>query len=153
DKVIEEKPVRLPRPAGEIYRSILLGLANTKKILRETGHPNTYTLTKCLAEHLLTENRGEVPLTIVRPSIVSACWKYPSPGWIDSRAAFAGFVALIGSGYLRAVVAQYPTLLDVVPCDVVADRIIRATFAQAPGRTDPPRLVHAVAGVRHSCNV
>ncbi|MBI2339789.1 MAG: SDR family oxidoreductase, partial [Deltaproteobacteria bacterium] len=130
---LTEQPVRLPRPAGEIYASIVNGTADEAQLLNETGHPNTYTYTKCLAEHLLMERCEKVPLTIVRPSVVSACWKYPFPGWIDSRAAFAGFVALIGSGHLRAVVAQYSTYLDVVPCDEVASLIIRATFSEANG--------------------
>ncbi|HKX12514.1 MAG TPA: SDR family oxidoreductase, partial [bacterium] len=74
---IEEKPVPLPRPAREIYQQILSGRFDTKALLKETGHPNTYTLTKCLAEHLLLENRGNIPFALVRPSIVSACWSQP----------------------------------------------------------------------------
>ncbi|MBI4411941.1 MAG: SDR family oxidoreductase [Deltaproteobacteria bacterium] len=141
---IGEMLVKLPRPAEEIYASILNGTADEKTLLAETGHPNTYTYTKCLAEHLLVERKGDVPLTIVRPSIVSACWRHPFPGWIDSRAAFAGFVALIGSGRLRAVVAQYSTYLDVVPCDEVADKIIRAVMDQGQGTRDkgPKALGH-----------
>ncbi len=135
---IHEKLPPLPRPASEIYQEILQGKADEKKLLEETGHPNTYTLTKCLSEHLLTENRGAVPLSIVRPSIVSASWKYPFPGWIDSQAAFAGFVALIGAGYLRSVVAQYDTHLDVVPCDLVADRIITIAFNQIIAKCRDP---------------
>lgn len=147
---VAEAPVALPRPAREIYQQILDGRFDTKQLLSETGHPNTYTFTKCLSEHLLLENRGSVPLSIVRPSIVSACWRYPFPGWIDSRAAFAGFVALIGAGYLRAVVVDESTLLDIVPCDVVADRILRSTFEKVDAA---PQIRYAVAGKRHSCSV
>ncbi len=150
---VAEAPVALPRPAREIYQSILDGKFDARKLLKETGHPNTYTLTKCLSEHLLLENRGEVPLSIVRPSIVSACWKHPFPGWIDSRAAFAGFVALIGAGYLRAVVVDEATLLDIVPCDVVADRILRSTFELSEVAPQEPTIHYAVAGKRHSCSV
>ena len=45
--------------------------------------PNTYTYTKALAEQVLEIERGKVPLTIVRPSIVAAAAKEPYPGWID----------------------------------------------------------------------
>lgn len=41
--------------------------------------PNTYTYTKALAEHILVEERGDIPLAIVRPSIVGASWKEPFP--------------------------------------------------------------------------
>ncbi len=150
---IEEKIVPLKRPAGEIYREILSGKVDTQELLKETGHPNTYTLTKCLAEHLLSEKRGSVPLAIVRPSIVSASWKTPFPGWIDSRAAFAGFVALIGSGYLRSVVAQYPVRLDVVPCDVVAHRIVETTVRENADDPGSLEIRHAVAGLHGSCRI
>lgn len=41
--------------------------------------PNTYTFTKALAENLLVEECGSLPVAIVRPSIVSAAWKEPFP--------------------------------------------------------------------------
>lgn len=45
--------------------------------------PNTYTYTKALAEQVLEMECGNVPLTIVRPSIVAAAAKEPYAGWID----------------------------------------------------------------------
>ena len=145
DTIISESLIPLPRPAAEIYQSIEDGTAVPHELLAETGHPNTYTYTKCLAEHLLTERRGDVPLTIVRPSIVSATWQHPFPGWIDSHAAFAGFVALIGAGRLRAIAADSNTILDVMPCDEIAARVINAGFAPNPEPTTP-RIILATAG-------
>lgn len=46
--------------------------------------PNTYTYTKQLAEHILVNEGKDLPLAIVRPSIVGASWKEPFPGWIDN---------------------------------------------------------------------
>ena len=46
--------------------------------------PNTYTYTKALAEQLLERECGDIPLAIVRPSIVTAALKEPLPGWIDN---------------------------------------------------------------------
>ncbi|KAK8782312.1 hypothetical protein V5799_016345, partial [Amblyomma americanum] len=43
------------------------------------GLPNTYTLTKRLAESLLRDERGATPVAIVRPSIVTASWREPFP--------------------------------------------------------------------------
>ncbi len=122
---LEEKPVLLPRSASEIYTEICKGNFSEKDLLRETGQANNYTLSKCLAEHLLIlESRSE-NLQIVRPSIISACLNRPFPGWIDSGAGFAGFVAMLGAGRLRAVSARPNILLNVVPCDVVAKEIIQ----------------------------
>ena len=47
-------------------------------------HPNTYTFTKALAEKYLIENCAQIPIIIVRPSIVVAAWKEPFPGWVDN---------------------------------------------------------------------
>lgn len=48
--------------------------------------PNVYAYTKALGEHLLqTECQlHDIPLVIVRPSIVTAAMKEPVPGWIDN---------------------------------------------------------------------
>ena len=54
--------------------------------------PNTYTFTKQLAETLLQEEAHDIPVAIVRPSIVTAAWKEPvtvslvkSEIWVYSR--------------------------------------------------------------------
>ena len=49
------------------------------------GKPNTYTYTKQLAEHLLVKEAGDMPVAIVRPSIVGASWKEPLPVSISSQ--------------------------------------------------------------------
>jgi fatty acyl-CoA reductase len=144
---IPEALAPLPLPAEELYRSILDGSAAEADLLRQCRHPNTYTLTKCLAEHLLIERRGDVPLSIVRPSIISASWRYPFPGWIDSMAGFGGFVVLIGLGHLRVVAATPGTRLDLVPVDVVADRMIDECL---DGSGSAPVIRHAVSGLPRS---
>jgi fatty acyl-CoA reductase len=142
-RAIPEALAPLSVGAEATFAAIQAGQADEQALLAQTGHPNTYTLTKSLAEHLLAERKGDVPLTIVRPSIVSACWQYPFPGWIDSRAAFAGFLYLFGAGHLRVLAVDPQTALDIVPCDVVADRAINAAFGAAP---DDLTIRYAVAG-------
>ena len=69
---IVEALVPLPKPATELYALLQEGTLKDEEILAITGHPNTYTMTKTVAEHIMVERRGSVPLTIVRPSIISA---------------------------------------------------------------------------------
>ncbi|MBW2386125.1 MAG: SDR family oxidoreductase, partial [Deltaproteobacteria bacterium] len=135
-----------------LLRAIRAGELETEALLRECGHPNTYTLTKCLAEHLLTRRSrrcGSVPLTIVRPSIIAASRRAPMPGWIDSPAALAAFVLMLGSGYLRVVAADLEARLDIVPCDEVAARVITAALASPP-REEPAPIIHCVAGLENA---
>lgn len=149
DTPVEEVLAPLRRPAAETYGAILAGgydhPDDQAGLLAETGHPNTYTLTKCLAEHLLAERRGRVPLTLVRPSIITASFREPFPGWIDSPAAFALFAMMVATGRMRALIARPDARLDVIPVDAVADRVIAAAF-DPPAPDEPLRIRHAVAG-------
>jgi thioester reductase-like protein len=142
---VEERLAPLPFDPDALYPQMLAGEGDAARLLAETGHPNTYTLTKCVAEHLVARRAADLPVTLVRPSIVSASRTRPLPGWIDSPAAFAAFVGAIGTGRLRALAGRPDTRLDIVPCDEVATRCVEAAF-------DPPprgalRIRHAVAGL------
>ena len=148
---IEELLAPLPRPAEVLYESILEGGADERELLAESRHPNTYTLTKSLAEHLLVGRRRCVPLVIVRPSIISASRRHPFPGWIDSVAGLAAFVVSIGTGEMRVVSGDPDARLDLVPVDDVAARILLA--AQSAPDRDAPSIHHAVAGLARSPEV
>jgi hypothetical protein len=65
---------------------------NTKSIIG--AHPNTYTFTydpskfflyhlirfrKFIAEHIMSEEKGDIPYAILRPSIIGASQFYPFP--------------------------------------------------------------------------
>jgi alcohol-forming fatty acyl-CoA reductase len=145
---VHETLVALPFDAEEAYASIVAGTANERALLTASRHANTYTLTKCMAEVLLARRRGTVPLTLLRPSIVSACRRYPFPGWIDSRAAYAAFISLLGAGYLRVVRFDPNVKPDLVPCDDVAHRIIACAFDAA--QQQPLLVRHAVSGLENS---
>jgi len=145
---IHESLVELPAPASELLAAIEAG-ASDAAMLARTGHPNTYTLTKCLAERLLVERRGTVRLSIVRPSIISATRALPFPGWIDSTAGFGAFATLIGLGHLRAIVGDPEAQLDVVPVDEVSQRITHAALLDA----EPVTIRHAVAGLERAPRV
>lgn len=146
--VVHENLVDLPFDAEEVYARILAGEAEEKELLAMTGHPNTYTFTKCVAERILVERKGDVPLSLVRPSVVSACRNRPFPGWIDSHAAYAAFISLIGAGHLRVVRTDPNTVLDVVACDDVVARILSCAFD--PALQQPLVVRHAVSGLEKS---
>lgn len=48
--------------------------------------PNTYTFTKKLAENVCKDYKYEtgLPITILRPSIITSTEVEPCPGWIDN---------------------------------------------------------------------
>lgn len=46
------------------------------------GWPDAYAFTKSLGEVVLAETKGDLPVTVVRPSIVESSLADPVPGWI-----------------------------------------------------------------------
>lgn len=46
--------------------------------------PNTYTLTKALAEDLVRKECDRMPVGVFRPAIVTSTFKEPVKGWIDN---------------------------------------------------------------------
>ncbi|XP_012263663.2 fatty acyl-CoA reductase 1-like [Athalia rosae] len=91
-------------------------------------HPNTYTFTKALAEHVVAEYSARLPVVVVRPSIVSPSWKEPKPGWVD---AFNGPTVLAvgsGKGLLGSVYGRGDFVADLVPVDVCINLLIVAAW-------------------------
>jgi alcohol-forming fatty acyl-CoA reductase len=145
---VPEALVPLKDSASTLLDAIGAGVPEAT-LLARTGHPNTYTFTKCLCEHLLVERRGRVRLSIVRPSVISAARALPFPGWIDSTAGFGAFATLIGLGHLRAIVGDPEARLDVVPVDEVSQRITHAALLD----DEPVMIRHAVAGLARAPRV
>lgn len=90
--------------------------------------PNTYAFSKAIAEHLLAHacNRFQIPLSIVRPTIIGSAFKDPFPGWIDAVSAIAALVLFSGVGLVRYIQGQPKKILDIVPVDTVANIVIAA---------------------------
>ncbi|MBC8085833.1 MAG: SDR family oxidoreductase [Phycisphaerae bacterium] len=149
DGKITQSLVPLPLSATEMLALLESGKETDEQILARTGHPNTYTMTKTVAEHMMVERRGNVPLSIVRPSIITASRQQPFPGWIDSTAGFGAFVTLIGLGHLQAVVGRADARLDLIPVDEVATAMLDEMLSTADGLT----IRHSVAGAQRAPSV
>lgn len=93
--------------------------------------PNTYTYTKAMAETLLMKECGQLPVAIVRPSIVTAAWKEPYPGWIDNINNVTGIFLATCKGVLRTVYLESTAILDIVPVDVVINLLVAVAWYTA----------------------
>lgn len=150
---ITETLAHLPKPASELYDGFRQTKGDGREWMALTGHPNTYTLTKSVAEHLISQRRGHVPLVIVRPSIVSASHRTPFPAWLDSPAALAGCLLYSGLGVVRAFNADPSVRLDVVPVDVVAEDVVRSVFGPMPKPGQPVPIVHSAMGIQRALRI
>jgi long-chain acyl-CoA synthetase len=89
-----------------------------KRRARELGWPNTYTLTKGIAESLLTKLGTSVPIAIVRPAIVESSTAQPFRGWNEGINTSAALSYLLGT-YFRQLPSNERKRLDVIPVDAV----------------------------------
>lgn len=107
DGLIEEKMYNSPVDWQAIYKQVskmtLMDLEHYGKTIMG-NFPNTYVFTKRMAEHLLVENNTKnIPMLMIRPSIIGASLEEPVPGWTDSIGLMGGIYLLTGLGILREI--------------------------------------------------
>jgi fatty acyl-CoA reductase len=117
----------------------------TPKLLGE--RPNTYTYTKALAESLLVEECGRLPVAIVRPSIVTASWREPLPGWVDNTNAATGLILNIGKGLIRIMRSNERACVDLIPVDTVINLMIAVAWYTATQRPDSVLVYNSSSGL------
>ncbi|WKY16342.1 hypothetical protein Q1695_001201 [Nippostrongylus brasiliensis] len=110
------------------------------------NRPNTYTLTKALAETQLVEDAKQLPVIIIRPSIVGAMWKDPLPGWTDNINGPTGIFAAVGKGVLTNMCGSTTSKADIIPVDIVANMIIVAAAHRATNSYDTIPVMHCASG-------
>lgn len=122
------------------------------------GWPDAYAYTKALGERALLQSHGDVPVSIVRPSIIESSVHEPFPGWIRGfRMAEPVIIS-----YARGLLKEFPGVpegtVDVIPVDLVVAAIIDAAAGPVPaepaitqvasGSVNPLRYRHLVDMVR-----
>ena len=85
---------------------------------QELGWPNTYTLTKSLAESLIAKHGSGLPIAIVRPAIVETSVRKPFVGWNEGINTSASLSYLLGT-YFRQLPTNQSKRLDIIPVDEV----------------------------------
>ncbi|XP_011626024.1 fatty acyl-CoA reductase 1 isoform X1 [Amborella trichopoda] len=100
----------------------MLGL----KRARLHGWPNTYTFTKAMGEMLMGHLREEVPVVIMRPSIIASTFSDPFPGWIEGARTFDSLIVNFAKGKVNYFLAKPNVIMDVIPGDMVVNAMIVA---------------------------
>jgi long-chain acyl-CoA synthetase len=112
----EELDGVLKRNRGRWARNRLLrvGLRRAQHL----GWPNTYTFTKSLGESILARHGQDLPIAIVRPSIVESSARSPFPGWNEGINTSGPLSYLLGTNF-RQLPTNERKCLDVIPVDMV----------------------------------
>lgn len=88
------------------------------------NRPNTYIFTKAMSENLIQKYQGQLPVAIVRPSIVVPSRWDPEPGWVDNVNGPMGLGTLASLGILRNIDWNYWGVCDFVPVDFVVNSML-----------------------------
>jgi len=118
----------------------------SESIMEVGSHPNTYTLTKAMAEWIVSEETDSYPAAIVRPSIVTAAWKEPVPGWVDNISGITGIMMEIGRGTIRSIICDDQLIVDIVPVDIVVNTLIAAAWHVYTFRSNSVRVYNCTTG-------
>jgi len=148
DDVIDERFYPTPMKAQNVVDSMkwmdddMLNAASKAMIGR---YPNTYTFTKALAESMLNDECRDLPLVIIRPSIVCASIEDPLPGWIDNYNGVIGVIVAVGKGILRTLLIP-GVKNDLVPVDLVSNCILVSIWYHAHTKPSDPFICNCTSG-------
>ncbi|HEX2382806.1 MAG TPA: HAD-IB family hydrolase, partial [Acidimicrobiales bacterium] len=87
------------------------------------GWPDAYAYTKALGERALVESRGDIPVSIVRPSIIESALAEPRPGWIRGFRMAEPVIISFARGLLREFPGVPEGIVDVIPVDLVVGAV------------------------------
>ena len=104
--------------------------------------PDVGTLAMAIAERMVAEQRGDIPVAIVRPSMLGACLSSPVPGWIDNANGLSPMFVALAVGLLSQMPGHAHGIADIAPADLVANQFCAALeLAAALGRAPTSLLV------------
>ncbi|GFQ96944.1 fatty acyl-CoA reductase 1 [Trichonephila clavata] len=156
EKVIEEQIYRLPFPAqrflDEIKNENDEGL-NYLVSQCSPKWPNNYTFSKCLSENIILDKAADLPIAIVRPSIIVSCWKGLSPGYVEEGSGMVDLALAVGKGFIRVIHGDPEINIDIIPVDIVANTHIVAAWSVASNRSMHPLVVNCTSGDVSQCTL
>ncbi|KAJ8768031.1 hypothetical protein K2173_020971 [Erythroxylum novogranatense] len=95
------------------------------------GWPNTYAFTKAMAEMLVGHLKEDMPVVIIRPTIVTSTYKEPFPGWVEGLRTIDSIAIGYGKGRLTSFIGDVKSIMDLIPADMVVNAMIVAMAAHA----------------------
>ncbi|KAK6138311.1 hypothetical protein DH2020_027957 [Rehmannia glutinosa] len=130
-KLIDEtlKQLKAENCSEDIIKSNMkdLGIQRARKF----GWPNTYVFTKAMGEMLLGQLKENIPLVIIRPTIVTSTYKEPFPGWAEGVRTIDSLAVGYGKGKITCFLGNPKTIIDAIPADMVVNAMIVSIVAHA----------------------
>ncbi|KAA0041211.1 fatty acyl-CoA reductase 2 isoform X1 [Cucumis melo var. makuwa] len=120
-----------------------LGLQRAKRY----GWQDTYVFTKAMGEMVIDEMRGEVPVAIIRPSVIESTFKDPFPGWMEGNRMMDPIVLYYGKGQLTGFLVDPNGVIDVVPADMVVNATLAAMARHGRAPRPSMNIYHVASSV------
>jgi alcohol-forming fatty acyl-CoA reductase len=113
------------------------------------GWPDNYTFTKAMGERAVEELAAaqDLPLTIVRPSIIESALTHPHPGWIEGFKMAEPIILAYGRGSIPEFPGIPEGIIDIIPIDMVVNAMLAA--AANPPEAREPHYFHVGSGFRN----
>ncbi|KEH41771.1 fatty acyl-CoA reductase 2, chloroplastic [Medicago truncatula] len=93
---------------------------------RRYGWQDTYVFTKAMGEMMIDKLREDIPVVVIRPSVIESTLNEPFPGWMEGNRMMDPIVLCYGKGQLTGFLVDPNGVLDVVPADMVVNATLAA---------------------------
>ncbi|XP_074353690.1 fatty acyl-CoA reductase 2, chloroplastic-like isoform X2 [Apium graveolens] len=115
------------------------------------GWPNTYSFTKAMGEMVVEDTKGEMPVIILRPSVITSTSEEPFSGWIEGNRMMDPFFLWYGKGKLPGFYSSPDTIADMVPADIVVNSTLAAIAKHGCEKATPgdDHVYHITSSVAH----
>ncbi|CAL1284234.1 unnamed protein product [Larinioides sclopetarius] len=145
---LKEEIHRLPFPANQFIDALIN--QDNVKLEDLVGHckpdwPNFYTFSKCLAENVIMDTASDLPIAIVRPSVVINTWKKPIPGYAEENSGIITLIVGAGKGFVKVFHADPNNKMNLVPVDIVSNAHVLAAWRVGTKRCASPFVVNCTA--------
>jgi alcohol-forming fatty acyl-CoA reductase len=114
---------------------------------RTLGWTDCYTFTKAMTERAVEEAAADLPLTILRPSIIESALEQPFVGWIEGFKMAEPLILAYGRGELPDFPGVPDSTIDIIPIDYVVNATLAA--AAAPPTPGEPAYLTICSGARN----
>ncbi|KAL0122076.1 hypothetical protein PUN28_007090 [Cardiocondyla obscurior] len=144
ESVLEERPYRTSISPENVICMVNTMTNDTLEAMRLKllgEQPNTYAYSKALSEDFVS--RCGLPVGVVRPSIVTASYKEPVPGWVDNMNGPTGLMIGAGKGVIRSMLCNENYMSDIIPCDMAVNATIALSWLVGTKKSTKPIFLNA----------
>ncbi|CAL9130176.1 unnamed protein product [Musa textilis] len=136
-----------------IRRAKLFGWPNTyvfTKAMGEIKLPFSYSSSVCnlsIPSSYLDFQQGDLPMVILRPTIITSVHSDPLPGWVEGTRTIDSVIIGYAKGKITCFFGDLDNIIDVVPGDMVVNAMM-ATMAAHSGQ-QAELVYHMSSSVRN----